>query len=86
MEQAKAILPDVAYCDGPYTCADGADGVVIVTEWEQFRALDFNLMKQRMACPFLVDLRNVYSSDEMEKHGFLYVGIGRPVIRHAMRP
>jgi len=85
MEHAKAILPDVVYCDGPYSCADGADGVVIVTEWEQFRALDFNLMKQRMACPLLVDLRNIYSSDEMERHGFLYVGIGRKVPSHALR-
>ena len=85
MEQAKAILPDVAYCDGPYSCADGADGVVIVTEWEQFRALDFNRMKQRMACPLLVDLRNIYSGDEMERHGFLYVGIGRKAPGHAMR-
>ena len=85
MEHAKALLPDVVYCDGPYSCADGSDGVVIVTEWEQFRALDFNLMKQRMACPLLVDLRNIYSSDEMERHGFLYVGIGRKVPRHALR-
>ena len=85
MEHAKALLPDVVYCDGPYSCADGSDGVVIVTEWEQFRALDFNLMKQRMACPLLVDLRNVYSSDEMERHGFLYVGIGRKVPGHALR-
>jgi UDPglucose 6-dehydrogenase len=85
MEHAKALLRDVVYCDGPYSCADGSDGVVIVTEWEQFRALDFNLMKQRMACPLLVDLRNVYSSDEMERHGFLYVGIGRKVPRHALR-
>jgi UDPglucose 6-dehydrogenase len=85
MEQAKIILPDVTYCDEPYSCADGADGVVIVTEWEQFRALDFNRMKQRMACPLLVDLRNVYSGDEMERHGFLYVGIGRKVLRHVMR-
>src|SRR5262245_45760945 len=77
MEHAKAILPNVIYCDGPYSCADGCDGVVIVTEWEQFRALDLNLMKQRMACPLLVDLRNIYDSDEMERHGFLYVGIGR---------
>jgi UDPglucose 6-dehydrogenase len=84
MEHAKAILSDVVYCDGPYTCADGSDGVVIVTEWEQFRALDFNLMKQRMACPLLVDLRNIYSSDEMRKHGFLYVGIGRKS-PHAVR-
>jgi UDPglucose 6-dehydrogenase len=85
MEHAKALLPDVVYCDGPYSCADGSDGVVIVTEWEQFRALDFNVMKQRMACPLLVDLRNIYSSDEMERHGFLYVGIGRKVPRHALR-
>src|SRR5207245_748186 len=77
MEQAKAVLPDIAYCDGPYSCADGADGVVIVTEWEQFRALDLEQMKQRMACPVLVDLRNIYSSEDMGKLGFLYVGIGR---------
>jgi UDP-glucose 6-dehydrogenase len=42
MEQAKLVLPDVTYCDGPYCCADGADGLVIVTEWEQFRALDLD--------------------------------------------
>ena len=85
MEHAKALLPDVVYCDGPYSCADGSDGVVIVTEWEQFRALDFKLMKQRMACPLLVDLRNIYSSEEMERHGFLYVGIGRKASRHVLR-
>jgi UDPglucose 6-dehydrogenase len=85
MEHAKAILPDVVYCDGPYSCVDGSDGAVIVTEWEQFRALDFNLMKERMACPLVVDLRNIYSSDEMERHGFLYVGIGRKSARHALR-
>src|SRR6266851_5441602 len=77
MEQAKAVLPDVTYCDGPYSCADGADGLVIATEWEQFRALDLEQMKQQMACPVLVDLRNIYSSEDMGKLGFLYVGIGR---------
>src|SRR5438876_460295 len=59
MEQAKAVLPDVTYCDGAYDCAEGADGLVIVTEWEQFRALDLEQIKQRMACPVLVDLRNI---------------------------
>ena len=72
MEQAKLVLPDVSYCDGPYSCADGADGLVIVTEWEQFRALDLDQMKQRMACPILIDLRNIYSSNDVDRHGFFY--------------
>ena len=46
MEQAKKVLPDVTYCDGPYECAEGADALVIVTEWEQFRALDLDRLKQ----------------------------------------
>ena len=78
MEQARMLLREVTYCDGPYSCVDNADGAVIVTEWEQFRALDLNRMKQQMACPILVDLRNVYASEDMAEHGFLYVGIGRP--------
>ena len=78
MEQAKAVLTDVTYSEGPYACVDRADGLVVVTEWEQFRALDLAQMKQRMACPILIDLRNIYSDEEMRKHGFYYVGIGRP--------
>ena len=85
IEQAKMVLPDVTYCDGPYSCADGADGLVIVTEWEQFRALDFHRIKQHMACPVLIDLRNVYSRDEIEGHGFLYVGVGQSAPRATMR-
>jgi UDPglucose 6-dehydrogenase len=77
MEQAKLVLPDVTYCEGPYSCADGADGLVIVTEWEQFRALDLDQMKERMACPILIDLRNIYSSDDLDRHGFFYIGLGR---------
>jgi UDPglucose 6-dehydrogenase len=85
MEQAKPLLPDVTYCDGPYSCADGADGVVIVTEWEQFRALDLEQMKQRMACPVLIDLRNIYAGEDMGKYGFLYVGIGRSTTTSGVR-
>jgi UDPglucose 6-dehydrogenase len=85
IEQAKLLLPNVTFCNGPYACADGADGLVIVTEWEQFRALDLDQMKQRMACPILIDLRNIYSNEEVEKHGFLYVGIGRSASHVANR-
>jgi UDPglucose 6-dehydrogenase len=77
MDQAKKFLSDVVFCDSPYSCGDKADAIVIVTEWEQFRALDFARLKQVMAQPVLVDLRNVYGADEMAKHGFSYSGVGR---------
>jgi UDPglucose 6-dehydrogenase len=77
MEQAKPLLADVTYCDGAYACVEGADCAVIVTEWEQFRALDLDRLKQKMACPVLIDLRNVYAGEDMSRHGFLYVGVGR---------
>ena len=60
MEQSKTELSDICYCDGPYSCADGADALVIVTEWEQFRALDLDRLKRAMACPVIIDLRNIY--------------------------
>jgi UDPglucose 6-dehydrogenase len=78
MEQAKLELPDVTYCDNPYSCAAKADALVIVTEWEQFRALDMTRLKREMAQPVIVDLRNVYRPDEMAEHGFKYASVGRP--------
>jgi len=77
MEQAKVVLPDLTYCDGPYACAENADALVIVTEWEQFRALDLERLKDTMAAPIVVDLRNVYRPDEMAKLGFIYESVGR---------
>ena len=77
MEQARSELSDVTYCDGPYSCAEGADALVIVTEWEQFRALDLPRLKQEMACPVIVDLRNIYRADEVIGHGFRYESVGR---------
>jgi UDPglucose 6-dehydrogenase len=77
MAQAKEALPDVAYCEGPYACAENADALVIVTEWEQFRALDLERLKDTMAAPIVVDLRNVYRPDEMTKLGFIYESVGR---------
>jgi UDPglucose 6-dehydrogenase len=75
MEQARQVLSGIEFCDGPYHCAEGADALVIVTEWEQFRALDFTRLKGVMKQAVVVDLRNVYRAEEME--GFAYHSIGR---------
>jgi UDPglucose 6-dehydrogenase len=77
MEQARPLLPAVTYCDSAYACAEGADALVIVTEWEQFRALDLDRLKRAMKAPVMVDLRNVYRPDEMAKRGFSYASVGR---------
>jgi len=77
MEQAKPLLPDVQYCHSAYSAAGGADAVVIATEWEQFRALDLTRLKGLMIQPVIVDLRNIYRSDEMRRAAFRYVPIGR---------
>ncbi len=77
MAQAKAELPDIAYCSDPYACAHEADALVIVTEWEEFRALDLSRLRREMRNPAIVDLRNIYRPDEMAKHGFTYESIGR---------
>jgi UDPglucose 6-dehydrogenase len=76
MEQAKPIMQNVVFCDDPYSCARGADALVIVTEWDAFRALDLQRMKAAMASPALVDLRNIYRPSEVRKHGFEYTGVG----------
>ncbi len=78
MEQARHVLSGVTYCDGPYECAAQADALVIVTEWEQFRALDLDRLKNTMKAPVLIDLRNIYRPDEMRQRGFVYESIGRP--------
>jgi UDPglucose 6-dehydrogenase len=77
MEQAKQVLSDVTYCQGPYDCVEEVDAAVIVTEWEQFRALDLERVRDLMACPVLVDLRNIYRPEDMKRHGFVYTCVGR---------
>lgn len=76
MEQAKKVLEGIDYAVGPYECAEDADALVIVTEWEQFRALDLRLLRRLMAQPVVVDLRKIYRSEEMARHGFVYVSVG----------
>ncbi len=77
MEQAKPLLPAVTYCTSAYSAAEGADAVVIATEWEQFRALDLQRLKSAMAQPVIVDLRNIYRADEMRRANFRYRAVGR---------
>ena len=78
MPQARKVLENVTFCDDAYDCAKGAHALVIVTEWEQFRALDLGEMASIMASSVIVDLRNIYSPEEVTRNGFHYCGIGRP--------
>ena len=77
MDQARLEMPDIEYHENAYSCAEGADALVIVTEWEQFRALDLDRLKQEMAAPVVVDLRNIYNPDDLTSRGFLYQSVGR---------
>ncbi|WP_413061991.1 UDP-glucose dehydrogenase family protein [Sphingomonas carotinifaciens] len=77
MEAARAMMPDLVYCRDAYEAAEGADAVVIVTEWDAFRALDIKRLGQIMATRTMVDLRNVYRRDAVEAAGFRYTAIGR---------
>jgi UDPglucose 6-dehydrogenase len=78
MPQARKVLENVTFCHNAYDCAKGAHALVIVTEWEQFRALDLKEMASIMASSVIVDLRNIYSPDEVIRNGFHYCGVGRP--------
>ena len=77
MHEAGKLLTGVNFCDGPYHAIDGADALVLITEWDQFRALDFDRVKSLMKSPTVVDLRNVYDPEARAKRGFAYQGVGR---------
>lgn len=78
MGAAADMLENVHFATDAYDAAQNADAIVIITEWNEFRALDFSRLKSIVKCPVLVDLRNVYSRAEIERHGFGYTCIGRP--------
>lgn len=77
MSEAKAVLPDLEYREDAYGVAEGADALVLATEWNQFRRLDLERLKAIMKAPTFIDLRNVYDPDQMKKLGFDYSGVGR---------
>lgn len=78
MEEAAHLLSGIDYCDNAYQAIDGADAMVILTEWDQFRALDMERVKSALKGDVVVDLRNIYSPEDMAKRGFAYTSIGRP--------
>jgi len=80
MDEARALLPGVTWCDDGYGAMTGADAVVILTEWNEFRALDLARVKSLLSAPLMIDLRNIYSPDEMARNGFDYISIGRPPV------
>jgi len=77
IDEAKAILPEVEYGRDPYDVAEGADALVLATEWNQFRRLDLQRLKTLLKTPIFIDLRNVYEPDQMKRLGFNYCGVGR---------
>ncbi|MFQ5515609.1 MAG: UDP-glucose dehydrogenase family protein [Myxococcota bacterium] len=77
MESAKPELEDVCFCADPYEAAEGSDGLVLATEWNEFRKLDLERIRKLLSAPVLIDLRNVYEPREMKRLGFQYRGVGR---------
>jgi len=75
--EAMKILPDIVYADDEYAAVSGADALVFVTEWNQFRALDMVRIRDLMKSPKIADLRNIYEPEDMREMGFEYVGVGR---------
>ena len=78
MDNARSIFKDVDYRDGAYAVAEGADVVVVATEWNQFRNLDLELVRDSMNSPVVIDMRNIYDPKRMQELGFAYDCVGRP--------
>jgi UDPglucose 6-dehydrogenase len=78
IEKARAVLPGVELTEDPYTVAQGADALLLLTEWKQYRELDWNRVNRLMARPLVIDARNVLSPAEMKELGFEYDSFGRP--------
>ncbi len=76
MEKAKSILKNVVFCKGPYSAAQDSDALVILTEWDEFKKLDFKKIKKKLKTPVIIDGRNIYNPSLMRKQGFTYEGIG----------
>jgi UDPglucose 6-dehydrogenase len=83
MDEAKKLLDGVTFCEGAYDAMDGADAVVILTEWNEFRALDLRRVRELLRSPTIIDLRNIYKPADMADAGFYYFSIGRRAVEPA---
>ena len=79
MEEAKTLMDGLVWCEDAYATMQGADALVIVTEWNEFRNLNLERVRQTLNAPVLVDLRNIYNPRDMAAAGFEYVSVGRPL-------
>jgi UDPglucose 6-dehydrogenase len=81
MKHAQSMLPGARFCETAYEAIDGADALVIVTEWDAYRALDLGRVKQTLKSPVVIDFRNIYRPEEMAAKGFRYTSVGRPPVK-----
>jgi UDPglucose 6-dehydrogenase len=77
MQEARKLMPRLETTADPYSCVEGADAMLIITEWDQFRALDLDRVKAALRSPVIVDLRNIYKPADVIARGFTYVSVGR---------
>lgn len=83
MDHARKMLAEVEFAEDPYACAKNASALVVLTEWSQFRTLDLQRLREVLAQPLVIDLRNIFRPADMSDHGFTYVSIGRPTVGKA---
>jgi len=86
MPVARKLLPGIGYASDPYDLADGADALVVVTEWNEFKQLDLHRVRGLMRTPVVVDGRNIYDPKEMAQLGFVYRAVGRPTYDPVLVP
>ncbi|MFH1037598.1 MAG: UDP-glucose/GDP-mannose dehydrogenase family protein [PVC group bacterium] len=77
MEKAKEVLPGIEYCENPYQVAEGAEALIIITEWNEFKEMDLKKIKEFLHQPVVIDGRNIYDPEKMERLGFIYKSVGR---------
>ena len=78
MAEAQKLMPELVYCPDAYQAMEGADALILLTEWNEFRGLDLGRVKSLLASPLVIDLRNIYQPQEMADAGLAYVSVGRP--------